>query len=203
MPRLDAVTLCREYMFADTDSFRDKVSPPELDKVLRVRAMYLWLMEKPSATDAEFVAEVCNRFRVSRPTAYADLSVLKTIIPDLSRTAREYQRWKSGDMLLETYRMAKIKGDTRTMEKAATSYIRLFRADDDREQIDLSDITPQPFIPTMDPTVLGIKPMPNLRERKRKLLEQMSREVADIADIQAEEIDLADITGIQDLKPET
>lgn len=196
MPRLDAVTLCREYMFADVDSFRDKVSQPEYDKVLRVRAMYLWLMEKPSATDAEFVAEACNRFRVSRPTAYADLSVLKTIIPDLSRTAREFHRWKSGDMLLETYRMAKIKGDTRTMEKAATSYIKLFRADDDREQIDLSDITPQPFIPTMDPSVLGIKPMPNLRERKRKLLEQMSREVADIADIKAEEIDLADISGI-------
>lgn len=196
MPRLDAVTLCREYMFADADTFRDKVSQPEYDKVLRVRAMYLWLMEKPSATDAEFVAETCNRFRVSRPTAYADLSVLKSIIPDLSRTAREFHRWKSGDMLLETYRMAKIKGDTRTMEKAATSYIKLFRADDDREQIDLSDITPQPFIPTMDPTVLGIKPMPNLRERKRKLLEQMSREVADIADIKAEEIDLADISGI-------
>ena len=38
--------------------------------------------------------------------------------------------------------------------------------------------------------------MPDLKERKRALIEKYTREVADIQDIGFEEIDLADITDM-------
>lgn len=176
-------------MFRDVAEWRDKVTDAEHAKVTRCAAMYMWMLERPHAKDSEFVAEACGRFGVTRPTAYSDLATLQALIPQLAKTARDFHRWRSAEMILDTYAMAREKKDTRIMEKAAADYMKLFRADDDREEIDLSDITPQPFVPTMDPRVLGIEPLPNLRERKRKLLEQLTREVADVRDIDYEEID--------------
>lgn len=160
--------------------------------------MYLWFIEQPHAKDAQFVSEVCDRFKVSRPTAYSDLAVIKVLLPELSKTARAFHRWRALDMILETYNTAKIKGDTRTMEKAASDYAKYTRIDDDSEEIDLSDIQPQPFVPTMDPRVLGIEPIPDLKERKQALLEKYTREIADVKDISYEEIDLEDLHDISE-----
>lgn len=204
MSRPNAIELCRQYLFEDADSFREKVSPADFQKILRCRAMYLWIIERPQSKDSEFVAEVCNRFKVSRPTAYADLAVIKTLLPELSQTAQDFHRWRYINMILETYNVAKIKGDTRTMEKAATSYAKHLRIDVEQEHIDLADIMPQPFVPTLDPRVLGIEPLPDLKERKRKLIEKYSREIADVQDIGFEEIDVADIERLAEspLKPD-
>lgn len=198
MSRQNAIELCREYLFEDADSFRDKVSQSDFDKIIRCRAMYLWFIEQPHAKDAQFVSEVCDRFKVSRPTAYSDLAVIKVLLPELSKTARAFHRWRALDMILETYNTAKIKGDTRTMEKAASDYAKYTRIDDDSEEIDLSDIQPQPFVPTMDPRVLGIEPIPDLKERKQALLEKYTREIADVQDIGYEEIDLEDLHDISE-----
>lgn len=198
MSRQNAIDICREYLFEDADSFRNKVSQADFDKIIRCRAMYLWFIEQPHAKDAQFVSEVCNRFKVSRPTAYSDLAVIKVLLPELSKTARAFHRWRALDMILETYNTAKIKGDTRTMEKAASDYAKYTRIDDDSEEIDLSDIQPQPFVPTMDPRVLGIEPIPDLKERKQALLEKYTREIADVQDIGYEEIDLEDLHDISE-----
>lgn len=190
MSRPNAIELCRLYLFADVKDFEDKVSEADREKILRCRAMYLWFLEQPHAKDSQFVSEVCNRFRVSRPTAYSDLSVIKAMMPELSKTARDFHRWRFNQMILDTYNAAKIKGDTRIMEKAAADYAKYNDCDNFNEEIDLSDITPQPFVPTMDPRVLGIEPIPDLAERKKKLLEKYMRESVDIADIDFEDIDL-------------
>lgn len=198
MSRHNAIELCRLYLFADKSEFKDKVNESDYAKIIRCRAMYLWLLEQPHAKDANFVSEVCNRFNVSRPTAYSDLAVIKALMPELSKSAREFHRWRFNQMILDTYTTAKRKGDTRTMEKAASSYAKYNDCDNFKEEIDLSDIMPQPFVPTMDPRVLGIEPMKDLNKRKQQLLEKYSREVADIADIDFEEIDLPDPRNIEE-----
>lgn len=203
MARINAIELCRDYLFADAEEFRSKVSEADFDKILRCRAMYLWMLEQPQAKDSDFVSEVCNRFKVSRPTAYSDLAVIKSILPELSKTAKDFHRWRYFEMILETYAIAKKKGDTRTMEKAASDYAKYAKIDIDKEEVDIAAINPQPFVPTLDPRVLGIEPIPNLAERKKALIEKYSKEVADIQDINYEEIDIAELTDISEvaLKP--
>lgn len=195
MSRPNAIELCKLYIFADAKDFKNEVSDADFEKIIRCRAMYLWMIEQPQAKDNEFVSEVCNRFKVSRPTAYSDLAVIKALLPDLSKTAKEFHRWRYFEMILDTYAMAKKRGDTRTMEKAASDYAKYARIDVDNKDIDLADTKPQPFVPTLDPRVLGIEPIPNLHERKKKLLEKYSREVADIRDVDFEEIDIEELIG--------
>lgn len=201
MGRDSSILLCRQYLFEDADTFRDKVPAADYQKIIRCRAMYLWFIETPHAKDAAFVAEDCARHKISRPTAYSDLAVIKSILPDLSRTAKEFHLWRYNEMILETYATAKKKGDTRTMQKAASDYAKYNRIDTDREDIDLSETAPQPFIPTVDPTVLGIQPIPDLEARKKALIEKYSRESSDIADIDFEEIDLNAATAAPDPVP--
>ena len=51
-------------------------------------------------------------------------------------------------------------------------------------------IVVQPFTATDDPSVLGIKPIPNIQERIDALLKKYQAENIDIEDIEFEEADL-------------
>ena len=94
-------------------------------------------------------------------------------------------------MLLETFAMAKRRKDTRTMGQVARDYGKLNRVDLEDEQVmPYDDIVYQPFTATDDPTVLGIKPIPNIQEKIRTMIAKYRAESIDIEDIEAEEIDL-------------
>lgn len=94
-------------------------------------------------------------------------------------------------MLLETYRMAKARKDTKTMERAASSYAKYNRVDlEDEQLIPYEEIVVQPFTATDDPTPLGIKPIPNIQERIKAMLDKYIAESIDIQDVEYEEYDL-------------
>ena len=77
------------------------------------------------------------------------------------------------------------------MERAATSYAKNNRVGlEDEMTMPFELIVPQPFIPTMDVTVLGLKPMPNAYAAIEKLTKEMSKDLPDIVDVEAEEADL-------------
>ena len=77
------------------------------------------------------------------------------------------------------------------MEKAASSYAKFNRVDlEDEQAVPYDRIVVQPFTATDDPSVLGIKPMPNLQERIQELLHKYQAENIDIEDIECEEADL-------------
>jgi hypothetical protein len=87
--------------------------------------------------------------------------------------------------------MAKKRKDTKTMEKAASSYAKYNRVDlEDEQAVPYDMIVVQPFTATDDPSVLGIKPLPRLQERIQQLLHKYSAENMDIEDVEYEEADL-------------
>ena len=99
--------------------------------------------------------------------------------------------------------MAKKRKDTKTMEKAASSYAKYNRVDlEDEQAVPYDMIVVQPFTATDDPSVLGIKPIPNLREKIRMLLNKYRAENMDIEDIEFEEADLEEATLFPEPKEE-
>ena len=93
--------------------------------------------------------------------------------------------------ILETYQMAKKRKDTKTMEKAATSYAKFNRIDiEDEQSVPYHMIVVQPFFPTTDPRVVGINPVPNIDERIRKLTRELSDTHPDTENVEYEEADL-------------
>ena len=191
MPYPNAIEACRAELFTKEVELRDRYPQALVDKVLRVREMYNWFIANPDGTDREFVAEVCQRHGIHRTTAYSDLAVVKSLLPMLGSASRDFHRWRTNEMLMNTYKMAEKRKDTKTMERAATAYGKLNRVDlEDEQAIPRDQILVQPFTATDDPRVLGIEPIPNLADKISAMIEKYRRETIDIQDVEFEEVDL-------------
>lgn len=167
---------------------------PVVDRVLRLRAMYNWLISNPESKDKEFVDESVSRYDISKTLAYDDLKIIKSILPHLTEASRDYHRWKYNEMILETYQMAKKRKDTKTMERAATSYAKFNNVNlEDEQSVPYDLIVVQPFTATQDPSVLGIRPIPNIDKKITDLINKYKAESMDIEDIEYEESDILDV----------
>ena len=182
---------CRLDLYTSEDELMKKYPQPVAQKVIRCRAMHQWMLANPASKDAHFISEDISRHGISKPTAYSDLAIVKALLPMLDKSTREFHRWRFNEMILKTFDMAEKRKDARTMERAVATYAKFNTVDKEEQmEIPIDKLIPQPFIATDDPSVLGIKPIPNLRERQRALIENYSKETADIEDIAFEEIDL-------------
>lgn len=191
MPTPNALEVCRTDLFTKESELLERYPQPIVDKVLRVREMYQWYIANPDGTDREFVAEVCQRHDISRVTAYSDLAILKSLLPMLATASRDFHRWRYNEMILATYKMAEKRKDTKTMERAASSYAKYNRVDlEDEQAVPYELIVVQPFTATEDPRVLGIEPIPNIKQKISAMIDKYRRETIDIEDVTFEEADL-------------
>ena len=187
----NALELCRSDLFTKEDELRQAYPQLLVDKVLRVRDMYNWCIANPDAKDRQFVEQELSRYDISKVVAYSDLAIVKTLLPTLATASRDFHRWRYNEMILETYQIAKKRKDTKTMEKAASSYAKYNRIDlEDEQAVPYEMIVVQPFTATSDPTVLGIKPIPNINDKIKAMLNKYRAETIDIEDITFEEADL-------------
>ncbi len=178
-------------LFTSESELREKFPQTSVERLLRIRAMYNWLISNPETKDKEFVDETLSRYNIHKSVAYEDLQILKKVLPHITQASRDYHRWKYNEMILETYAMAKKRKDTKTMERAATSYAKFNNVNvEDEQSVPYDMIVVQPFTATQDPSVLGIKPIPNIEEKIKALLEKYRAESIDIDDIEFEEADI-------------
>ena len=183
--------IARTRLFDTEDALRHDLPEVTVARLLRLREMYTWFLSNPDAKDRRFVEELQARHGLSRSAAYEDLAIVKTILPNLSAASRDFHRWRYNEMILETYAMAKKRKDTKTMERAATSYAKYNCIDQEDEMaVPYDEIVVQPFTPTDDPAVLGIRRIPNLDKVIADTLARYSVVSEDIEDVQFEEADL-------------
>ena len=193
MPFPSVQDIVQVDFFTSEDVLREKYPDVSVDRVLRLRGMYNWFISNPESKDKEFVDECLSRYGVSKTLAYDDLRVIKSVLPHITQASRDYHRWKYNEMILETYQMAKKRKDTKTMERAATSYAKFNNVNvEDEQSVPYDLIVVQPLTATQYPSVLGIKPIPNIEQKISALIEKYRKESMDIDDIEYEEPDIID-----------
>lgn len=187
----NTIEVCKANLFTKEDELRNLYPQTLVDKVLRVREMYNWFISNPDGTDREFVAELLQRHSVSKVTAYSDLAIVKSLLPMLASASRDFHRWRFNEMIINTYKMAEKRKNTKTMERAAASYAKYNRVDlEDEQVVPFEMIVVQPFVATSDPSVLGIKPIPNIQQKISDMIAKYRAETLDIEDVEFEEADL-------------
>lgn len=191
MPRQPILEICSKDLFTAEDELLEKYNAEQAQRVLRLRDMYNYYISNPDTKDRQFVDTAMSRHGIMKSQAYADLSIIKSLLPLLSSASRDFHRFRFNEMILETYQMAKARKDTKTMEKAASSYAKFNRVDlEDEQALPYDLIVVQPFTATSDPRVLGIKPIPNVEEKIAAMLKKYRQESMDIDDVDFEEVDL-------------
>ena len=191
MPRQPILEICSKDLFTAEDELLERYNAEQAQRVLRLRDMYNYYISNPDTKDRQFVDTAMSRHGIMKSQAYADLSIIKSLLPLLSSASRDFHRFRFNEMILETYQMAKARKDTKTMEKAASSYAKFNRVDlEDEQALPYDLIVVQPFTATSDPRVLGIKPIPNVEEKIAAMLKKYRQESMDIDDVDYEEVDL-------------
>lgn len=200
MPFPSVQDIVQVDFFTSEDVLREKYPDVSVERVLRLRAMYNWFISNPESKDKEFVDECLSRYGVSKTLAYDDLRIIKSVLPHITQASRDYHRWKYNEMILETYQMAKKRKDTKTMERAATSYAKFNNVNvEDEQSVPYDLIVVQPFTATQDPSVLGIKPIPNIEKKISDLIAKYRAESMDIDDIEYEEPDIMDWDSFREI----
>lgn len=196
MGRPNMYEVARTDLFTSKDEINKKYTSVVAEHILRLRDMYIYKNANPSIQDRQFVDEEIRRFKISTVAAYNDLAIIKSILPHVAESSRDYHRWRYNEMILETYKMAKARKDTKTMERAASSYAKFNKIDaEDVTSIPYDLIVVQPFTATSDPTVLGIKPIPNIQKKIQEMLQKYRAESIDIDDVEFEEADVKPLTN--------
>ena len=191
MPPPRIIDVARTDLFTPQSDLEQRYDSKTVSALMRIRDEYQWTLANPDKPDRSFVDTMVARHGMSERAVYADLAVIKQLLPALQSSSREWHRWKANQMLLETYQQAKRRHDTKTMERAAASYAKFNRVDlEDEQLIPYEDIVVQPFTATSDPSVLGIKPIENLEEVVKSLIAKYRQETLDIEDVEFEEADL-------------
>lgn len=191
MPQVKTIELAKREMFTPREDLEKRLSPERVEHLIRLRDMYNWYLSNPSGQDRKFVDYFIGKYHISQSLAYADLSLVKQLLPALAPASRDFHRMRVSEMLLETYNMAKARKDVKAMAIAAKELGKVNRVDlDDEKDMPYELIVIQPFTPSSDPTLIGLKPIKDLDKVRARLLKQVAMDNPDIEDVEYEEADL-------------
>ena len=102
-------------------------------------------------------------------------ALCQLLLGNVHQATKEFYRWKINVDLDEDIRKARIKGDFRAVAALEAVRVKNNRTDkDDEPELEFDKIIPQNFVPTDDPSVIGIKKIPGLRDRIRRLEKKYS-----------------------------
>lgn len=204
MAQIKTIDLARQEMFTPREELEKRFSPERVEHLIRLRDMYNFFLNDPSGRDRNFVDKFRAKYNISQSMAYADLALVKQLLPALAPASREFHRKQVSEMLLETYNMAKARKDVKAMALAAKELGKVNRVDlDDEKELPYELIVVQPFSPSLDPTLIGLKRIDNLEEVKARLRKQLAADNPDIEDIDYELADLEEESLFPDTEDET
>lgn len=178
-----AIEVAKVHLFDSVEQMNQARLPVAIQqRLLRLREIYSYWLQWPLTRDRDIAERIIREHGLGRTEAYQDIRIIKAILGEMHKTTKEYHRFKFLQMIEESYNMAKVNKDAKSMVAAADKYAKYTQLDKE-DLIDrcFDKIIPQPMKPTDDPSVAGFKPVPNIRERiQKKIQSYWSEEVEDV-----------------------
>ncbi len=195
MAKKQIYDLCKVYLFEDEKAF-SSLNTVQIDRIKRIRSAYTFWNDYPNKKVIEVVNHIRAFSGVEKNQAYDDIHIIQQLLGDLNKQTKDWHRFKFNTMVMKAYELAELKQDPDAMQKAANTYAKFNQLDkEDAQRIAWEDLVPQLFEPTEDPSVLGIKPIPNVKQRIADLHKKYA---ADIEDVSYENIDIEQLKKYED-----
>ncbi|HEY6913140.1 MAG TPA: hypothetical protein VI413_00575 [Paludibacter sp.] len=195
MAKRDTYDICVQHLYDDVTKL-SHLPQQQRDKLLRIRSGYTIMLEFPSKKDREIILHLQNQFGIERSAAYEDLRLIKDLLGSINKQSKDWHRFRFNYRNEKAYNMAELQQDPIAMDKCNNTYGKYNQLDkEDAERIPWEEIIPQLYEPTDDPSVLGIKPIPNIRE---KIAATKKKYMEDIEDVTYEDIDIRELEKYAD-----
>ena len=178
-----AIEVAKLHLFDSVEQMNEAGLPAQMQqRLLRLREVYTYWLQWPLTRDRDIAERIIKEHGLGRTQAYQDIRIIKALLGEVHNTTKEYHRFKFLQMIEESYNLAKVNNDAKSMVAAADKYAKYTQLDkEDLVDRGFDKIVPQPMKPTDDPSVAGFKPVPNIRERiQKKIQSYWSEEVEDV-----------------------
>lgn len=190
----------QDYLFADEKEMKAAgLTAPQQARLLRLRDMYTYWLRYPKTTERDLVLELKQRYRLTSDSqAYEDVRLIKICLGTLNQVTKDYDRYRFRQLFEEGIEMARQQRDPNAYARLIGAYGKYMQLD--KEEADApaySDIVPQPFTISTDPSVLGFKPIKDWRDKAARL------EARFIQESEVEESDFEEMPEDKPLKPRT
>lgn len=185
------IDIAHQHLFADHDKMVAAGLPDATIRHLeRLRDIYNYWVSFPSKRDRDIVAELRHRYGIGDTVAREDLRLIKVLLGDMQKTTKDYHRYRFNMMINRAYEKADQANNTRDMVAAAAQYAKYNQLDKDDERANIIDkVVPIVLSFTDDPSVIGIKRMPNFREKIKAMKEKYWTEATEDVDFEDVEAD--------------
>lgn len=168
---------------SDDELFERRIAQTVIERIHRLRGLYAYWLQFPQKFDQDIVQYDMAMFKVGKSQAYDDLHLVRLILGNLQQASKDFIRWKINQDLEQDLKAARRAGDHRSVAAIEKNRILNNRTDkDDELELEFDKIIPQQFVPVDDPTVLGIKKLPDLRNRIRELVKKYSDNSVQLAE---------------------
>lgn len=185
----ELVERTQRFLFSSEEEMQEAgLRADQKERMIRLRDMYAYWLRHPAYTDKAIVAQLRLQYKVGFTQAYEDVRLLKICLGNLGQVTRQWSQFLFLQRCEEGFAMARASGDANAFAKVLSSLGKFTRLDKD-ESIgpDYSQIVPQQFELTSDPSVAGFERIPDVQERVRKLFERFKREATEIQAVEITE----------------
>lgn len=184
MPSSTTLEVCRKHLYSEGD----KIPIMFRERIKRIRVGYTFWYEFPTKSEMEIRDHLMNEFGVSKTMAYEDIHTIKILLGDLQNPGKEWIRFQTNAMFDAAYKIAEKKEDAKGMAIAAANKAKYNMLHiPDHDPLPFDQIAIQQFEPTDDPSSLGLKKDPDLREKKKRMLEKYHSDI-EITDVPFDEM---------------
>lgn len=162
---------------------RNELTPFEQAVLSRYEACFVLWLEKPWLSDTELRDYLMAYYALSQAQAYRDIANLKVLLGNVGNAARAWNQYKV-NALLDRAVAAADSGDHHLAKSLTNIAKEVTRANRlnlvEAEELPYDEIVPLPIEPVNDPSTAGFTPLPDLKERIRKLKQKYDVEVQDV-----------------------
>lgn len=175
----------------DDQLLEQHVNPLMLERLHRIRGLYAFWLQYPNKSTKDIVQQDIDLFKISQSKAYEDVRLVQKLLGDIQAMTKDFARWRFNQMNERHVLMAERDRDHRAIALLEKNFIKANQLDkEDTPDMAFDQIVPLQIEPTDDPTVLGIRRIPDLRGMIRKMIAKYSK--SDIEDAQYVEIEQDD-----------
>ena len=169
----------QDFLFATEEEMQRAHLPKDVRmRLYRLRDMYSYWLRNPKLGDKHILSELKRRNGIADTQAYEDLRLIKLCLGNLQQMTRDWYQYLFIVRCEEGFQMARDKGDAGAFAKVLSSLGKFTRLD--HEQLagpDYTQIIPQQFEISSDPSVAGFQRIPNVQQLALKLEKRFKKEL--------------------------